>query len=329
MTTSEWLYARLHHTSHQHGEILAGTLVPDWVAAAEQLGATGWFFIRYADTAGPHLRLRFYGPPAALDACWSAGRELWRRADDERGAPGEVHRIHPLAEDFTARRGSRHLSLGVYSREHHYYGSPAATRIAEEVFQASSQVALDTVAATGADRITRALHAIGFLRACTSSLGPHQRDRIWRLHWQHWTAALGEDPEALERTRECATHLSRTSPSRTTGPAEPLIRLAGQVVEGVHRALAVDPEAVASRLLLMHMHMTLNRLGFLPLEEAVLGRAAHAADRSAAAHLQAPGNAPPPPTGAGEHPGPEPTHTQCAEPVRHDRNPSTKKGRTT
>ncbi|WP_338676492.1 thiopeptide-type bacteriocin biosynthesis protein [Streptomyces sp. SCSIO 30461] len=278
MGTPEWLYARLHHTGHQDGEFLLGALVPDWAAAAERLGATRWFFIRYVDASGPHLRLRFYGPPDAMDACWAVGRELWRRTDHRGAAQGEVHRLHPTAEDLVARRGRRHLSLGVYSREHHYYGSPAATEIAEEVFQASSRVALDVVASTGGDRAARALYAVEFLRACTRSLGPEQRDRVWRLHWQHWTAVLNADPAALDRTEEHAAHWCRAARTRAPDAAEPLVRLADRVVDGVHRALSRDAEAVASRLLLMHMHMTLNRLGFLPLEEAVLGRAAREAD---------------------------------------------------
>ncbi|MDH2392163.1 thiopeptide-type bacteriocin biosynthesis protein [Streptomyces sp. HNM0663] len=280
MDTPEWLYARLHHTSHQDGELLLGTLVPDWAAAAERLGAARWFFIRYADADGPHLRLRFYGPPAAMDACWAAGRELWRRSDRRRTAPGEVRRLHPAAEDFTPRRGHRRLSLGVYSREHHYYGSPAATEIAEEVFQASSRAALATVAATGADRTARALLALEFLRACTGSLGPAQRSRVWRLHWRHWTAVLDGDPTGLGQAEESAARWRAAARAGAADQAEPLVRLAERVVDGVHRALAVDPEAVASRLLLMHMHMTLNRLGFLPLEEAVLGRAAQEGDHA-------------------------------------------------
>ncbi|MEN3585123.1 thiopeptide-type bacteriocin biosynthesis protein [Streptomyces sp. ZYX-F-203] len=276
MNTSEWLYARLHHTGHRDGELLLTTLVPQWVAAARRLGAARWFFIRYADAGGPHLRLRFQGDPATMDACWAAGRDLWRGHDHRRTASGEVRRLHPSAEDLLPRHGRRHLSLGVYGREHHYYGSPAATEIAEGVFEESSRVALEAVRTTGDDRPARALLAVSFLRACTGALGPQQRDRVWRLHWQHWTSAAAGDPALLRRTEEQAGRWTRTLRSRTPDPVatEPLRNLADRVVDGVHRALAADREAVASRLLLMHMHMTLNRLGFLPLEEALLGRAA-------------------------------------------------------
>ncbi|AWI29066.1 lantibiotic dehydratase C-terminal domain-containing protein [Streptomyces tirandamycinicus] len=337
MATEEWLYARVHHAGHRDGELLLTGLVPAWVEAAERAGVRRWFFLRYADASGPHLRVRFLGTPAVLDDCWEAGRALWKEHVPP-PARGEVERLHPRAEEGLPGHGSRRLSLGVYGREHHYYGSPPAVDIAEEVFQASSELGLDAVRATGADRTARAHLAVRVMRSCLGTLGRSQRERIWRLHWGHWTGLLAGDPAWLQETeriaerwaagarppiggREPAARPLTTSararssaragscsaaadahahtdvgPASTAGavpvalpaadagsvPALPAAAdaLGRDLADGVRRALAVDPDAVASRLLLMQMHMTLNRLGFLPLEEAVLGRVAARAERS-------------------------------------------------
>ncbi|MCZ7459968.1 thiopeptide-type bacteriocin biosynthesis protein [Streptomyces sp. WMMC940] len=322
MAAEEWLYARVHHTGHQDGELLLTDLVPSWVEAAEHAGVRRWFFLRYADASGPHLRVRFRGTPDALDGCWEAGRALWRehvRPPDR----GEVHRLHPLAEEGLPGSGSRRLSLGLYGREHHYYGSPPAVDIAEEVFQASSELCLDAVRATGADRTARAHLAVRVMRSCLGSLGRRQRERVWRLHWGHWTGVLAGDPASLRETERIAERwpadprppagagpasaraaagAAVALPVASSGDAKSLSALPAaadalgrDLADGVRRALAVDPAAVASRLLLMQLHMTLNRLGFLPLEEAVLGRVAARAERSASPS--------PPPALPGASPG--------------------------
>ncbi|GFH33837.1 lantibiotic dehydratase C-terminal domain-containing protein [Streptomyces pacificus] len=315
MATEEWLYARVHHTGHQDGELLLADLVPRWVETAERAGVRRWFFIRYADASGPHLRVRFRGTPAVLDDCWEAGRALWKEHLPP-PAGGEVQRLHPRAEEGLPGRGSRRLSLGLYGREHHYYGSAPAVDVAEEVFQTSSELSLAAVRATGADRTARAHLAVRVMRSCLGTLGPRQRDRIWRLHWGHWTGLLAGDPAWLRETERIAERwpagagpftgdqgaearpapagaAASASPGAGAGPAGPdagagrlsvlpaaADALGRDLADGVRRALAADPEAVASRLLLMQMHMTLNRLGFLPLEEAVLGRVAARAEHS-------------------------------------------------
>ncbi|MEV0925461.1 lantibiotic dehydratase C-terminal domain-containing protein [Streptomyces spongiicola] len=298
MANEEWLYARVHHTGHRDGELLLADLVPRWVDAAERAGVRRWFFIRYADASGPHLRVRFRGTPAVLDDCWEAGRALWKEHVPP-PARGEVQRLHPRAEEGLPGHGGRRLSLGLYGREHHYYGSPAAAGIAEEVFQASSELSLGAVRATGPDRTARAHLAVLVMRSCLGTLGRTQRERIWRLHWGHWTGLLAGDPAWLRETERIAERwpsggrpstgdreaAARPDAAGTDAGPVPALTAAADALgrdlaDGVRRALAADPDAVASRLLLMQMHMTLNRLGFLPLEEAVLGRVAARAEHS-------------------------------------------------
>ncbi|WP_411146940.1 thiopeptide-type bacteriocin biosynthesis protein [Streptomyces sp. x-80] len=280
MTGNEWLYARVHHTTHADGEQLLTSFVPQWARAAREAGVRQWFFIRYADLSGPHLRVRFRGTPDALDDCYTRGLRLWRETSHQPPATGAIARLHPLAEQALPGRGHRRLSFGLYGREHHYYGGPAAMEIAEELFQLSSELSLDAVARTGPDREQRTHIAVELMRACLgAALDPVRRDRFWQLHWQHWSGRP-RDAQLIQQAEETAARLHRR-PARHTGhlPDDPdpavAARLLGcQLADGVQRARCADPAVGRVRLLLMQLHMTLNRLGFLPLEEAVLGRIA-------------------------------------------------------
>ncbi|MDD9375795.1 thiopeptide-type bacteriocin biosynthesis protein [Streptomyces sp. ZAF1911] len=277
MSGDEWLYARLHHTTHGEADRLLAGVVSDWVSAARAAGVRRWFFIRYADPSGPHLRLRFQGSPEVLDACYAAGRELWAAAVQEPpAATGSVERLHPLAERLMPSKGRRRLSFGLYGREHHYYGDPAAVRIAEELFELSSEFALAAIG-EGPDRTRLARLATGVMDSCLAeALGPRQRDRFRQAHWRYWTGP----PLTADAVRLAEAAVSRwrpalaaaPEPDRSLGPAA--ANLGRALADGVARAVRADPSAVAARVLLMQVHMTFNRLGFLPLEEAVLGRAA-------------------------------------------------------
>ncbi|MEV6318449.1 thiopeptide-type bacteriocin biosynthesis protein [Streptomyces sp. NPDC051776] len=283
MPAQEWLYARIHHRNHADGELLLTTLVPSWLHEAGRLGIRRWFFVRYADLSGPHLRLRFRGAPGALDDCYAAGRRLWVEHARRPPAQEAVERLHPMAEAAIPGSGQRRLSFGLYGREYDYYGAPAAVDIAEELFQQSSEVSLEAVARTAGDRAARARIAVDVMRGCLGDLGTAQRERFWRLHWQHWTGPLSGAPALMVQAEKTAARWRRrlgedacaaaTAPG-AAGLSAAATALGRALAEGVSRAMRADPGAVASRLLLMQVHMTLNRLGFLPLEEAVLGRAA-------------------------------------------------------
>lgn len=283
MADQEWLYARIHHTTHADGELLLTTFVPLWLHEGLHAGVQRWFFVRYADFGGPHLRVRFRGTPDALDDCYATGRRLWRTQAPQPTSGEGIERLHPTAEEFLPASGQRRLSFGLYGREHHYYGSPAAVEQAEELFEHSSEFCLDAVVRTGSDRRRRARIAVAAMQGCASALSPTQRERFWQFHWQHWTAALAGDPERLRQTEATVARwqpvLSEEPSLAPDGPdggdiSTVATGLGLALADGVRRALQADPVAVAHHLLLMQLHMTLNRLGFLPLEEAVLGRVA-------------------------------------------------------
>ena len=119
----EWLYLKLHGSSRAQDDLLRDHL-PELVRLAGEKGSDGWFFIRYTDEAGHHLRLRLHG--ARPERLWGSvapavGALLtrWQREGLVRG--------HALAQ---------------YDPETERYGGPGAERLAERVFQYDSEAAV-------------------------------------------------------------------------------------------------------------------------------------------------------------------------------------------
>lgn len=281
MQTQEWLYARLYHVNHSHGEYLLTSFLPAWADEGQRFGAERWFFIRYVDPSGPHIRVRFQGRPDVLDNCYTTGNRLWQEMKRPRVPAEQIMRLHPRAEPAAWGRGHHRLSFGLYGREYHRYGASNSMELAENLFQHSSEFSLQAITTTGPDRLQRAQLAMNIMQGFTSSLSPTQQTRFWQFHWKYWTAALEDNPALMRQTERAAMHwrpILTERPTRSHPPDDALTTAATvfgrALTDGVRSALRTNANLNAHQLLLMHLHMTLNRLGYLPLEEAVLGRIA-------------------------------------------------------
>ncbi|MFF4951168.1 lantibiotic dehydratase [Streptomyces chattanoogensis] len=119
-----WLYLKLHGAARAQDDLLRDHF-PELINRAGQLGADGWFFIRYTDDAGHHLRLRLHGA--------DPGR-LWGSV-----APG----VGALLTDWRRAGLVRGHGLAEYDPETERYGGPAAQQSAERVFRYDSEAALE------------------------------------------------------------------------------------------------------------------------------------------------------------------------------------------
>ena len=107
-----------------------------------------WFWLRYADDAGPHLRARFHGDPAVLGGVVLPALSAWCREAVRQQVCGG-------------------FSIEPYEQEIERYGGPGAITAAEHVFAADSQLALAIIraAAGPGDRVIAAA-----LAAATTAL---------------------------------------------------------------------------------------------------------------------------------------------------------------
>ncbi|HEX2299449.1 MAG TPA: thiopeptide-type bacteriocin biosynthesis protein, partial [Pseudonocardiaceae bacterium] len=119
----EWLYLKLYGSAAGQDELLR-THVPALVDAAREHGADRWFFLRYTDPDGHHLRLRLHGDPAELWAC----------------AAGELGRILRSWQDCGLLREHR---LDQYDPEFERYGGAGLAGEVERLFAADSAAAIE------------------------------------------------------------------------------------------------------------------------------------------------------------------------------------------
>ncbi|ETK34054.1 lantibiotic dehydratase [Microbispora sp. ATCC PTA-5024] len=123
-----WLYLRLRVPRRNQDDFLRDQ-VPVLVRAGIGHGADRWFFIRYSDTAGQHLRVRFRGER----------EKLWAGLLPEIGARlVEWQRQGLLAGH----------ELGQYDPEYERYGGDALAEFTEAAFQHDSAAAISLLRLT-------------------------------------------------------------------------------------------------------------------------------------------------------------------------------------
>jgi thiopeptide-type bacteriocin biosynthesis protein len=163
---SEWLYAKLYTGAATADQVLGAVVRPVTKLALRSGAADGWFFVRYGDPDW-HVRLRFHGEPARL---WG---EVW---------PALRAAVAPFLDDSLVWR----LQLDTYEREVERYGGAQGIVLAEQLFEADSEAALEVVGlypedARGDVRWRLALY--GMDRLLTDlPLDPDQRREVlWKV----------------------------------------------------------------------------------------------------------------------------------------------------
>jgi thiopeptide-type bacteriocin biosynthesis protein len=263
-----WLHYALYPGDGELLDDLVRTAVAPAVARAAVHGpAERWFFLRYTDDLGPHVRLRFGGRSAAIDRIYREVDPLLRTALAE---------LTASRARGTAEVGCHH---GFYELELDKYGGPAGVAAAEVLFQASSEAAIGLLAAGDLAARRRATALVLMSVAAASALRPAGVPEFWQRYEWHWSG--GDQPGAAARRaryRDLAGNRAATAAVQVAEVAHgPLI---GRLLRGyqdallTHRdALAASGGPIASADSAFHqVHLTNNRLGIPPAEEGYLAR---------------------------------------------------------
>jgi thiopeptide-type bacteriocin biosynthesis protein len=128
---SEWMFAKLYCGNGNADRVLCELVAPLVREAVEKGVADQWFFIRYGDPDW-HIRLRIHGQPDQLSRYVIPMLSRYSR---------------PLLEDGTVWK----IQLDTYCREIERYGGPDAIILAEALFCADSDAALEIITQVPSD----------------------------------------------------------------------------------------------------------------------------------------------------------------------------------
>ncbi|MEZ0090966.1 thiopeptide-type bacteriocin biosynthesis protein [Streptacidiphilus sp. EB129] len=256
----------------------------------DALHATGrieeWFFIRYVEN-GPHLRIRARGADLATT------RDLHEQlAEAVRSAPypvdDRIEQAHRrTADDPRALRIHGEVCGAAYEPETERYGGPAAMPIAEDVFCQSSRIAAAAVQRTP-EPAQRLSAATDFILATAVALDLDALDTArwlrrgvisWRGHSGTTTpapmtvqgpaldAAAAQSAAIVRRWHDIGA--SRVSGTRLRDQWTACITAARSQLEACDAGEAVGRERWL-QVWASQLHMLLNRMGVLPVEERSL-----------------------------------------------------------
>ena len=245
-----------------------------------------WFFLRYLDEKGVHLRLRFKAP--AENAAWLAGpiHALCEQGLEEMARrPPADYRPMVFPPNFEAHRSvSENAPVGIvadaYQPELEKFGGARGMPIAEEIFEASSRIALAILGDEAKRQYSRKTIAPCLMNVVHDAFAPPEgAERFWRDYSFYW---LGGETTAAEDWRarffEKGTRLREQQipcVSLADLPAG-ATRLTDQWREQLQRASAAyaqieDLGQVTTDILAFNFaHLMNNRLGLISLEEAYL-----------------------------------------------------------
>ncbi|MFE2305838.1 thiopeptide-type bacteriocin biosynthesis protein [Streptomyces sp. NPDC059411] len=258
----DWLYYRIFVRDYRDLTPLIDHTVRRIVAAAHVLNPQGgWFFLRYVDESGMQVRLRHHGP---LDAVAAVEAAADRILADTAAMPPELARAY------------RGHAKGLYEPEHAKFGGPTGVRLAERASQAASEAALELI---GPDFPRLRLgHALAATLSALELLPADQRlSFAYHMTW-YWTGQNGDRSDPLRTrvdaaARRAGPDLRRLLDLVREGPYRRVhdeYRLGLRVLLEQHRAAGIP--RTGPHLLFHLIHLTNNRLGVKPTEEAVLAR---------------------------------------------------------
>lgn len=269
----DWWYACVYPGHADLMDEASRVFVPWLEEQASRERADRWFFIRYWDSSGHHLRLRLRCSADGVDRLYDRTPEIVGLLASL-GGPAPHDRLLPAAA-ITGRRGKRIVRTRLYAPEVARYGGPQGVDLAEGLFTTSSSwYAADGLGAL-APRFDRAALAVEYMSSLVRTALPAAGQReFWAAHQRHW----GWHLQLVVREREVLRALvDRVRAGVAESGSERVDLLpgidhhVGTVLRTLDRAEAAGVTVPRPQLLLYYLHMDLNRWGFVPAEETLLG----------------------------------------------------------
>ncbi|WP_045739085.1 thiopeptide-type bacteriocin biosynthesis protein [Xanthomonas sp. MUS 060] len=282
----EWGYLKLYFgTQAARADAVVAELCRKLQAASD---VERWFFIRYVDEGGFHLRLRYQGASEAamvrnvyvrqmctdlLDHLYAFTPSAYMpmvRLPDYMDAVAE-----PVVSDTRLR-----VEQETYLPEVDKYGGKQGVTIAEQVFHASSQLAGVILDDEARGLYSRKTLAPCLMLACERAFPVQGHADYWDQYGLYWLGGRSPAAEDWQRRfrnkgRELLDSGYAIVAADDTLPVPAQIvlqrwRQALKSAAAAYRGLGAATDAQADVLSLNFSHLMMNRLGIATLEEAYL-----------------------------------------------------------
>lgn len=274
----EWLYFMLYPgTLSRLDNLLRGAVAP-LIRQVEGLpGLKCWFFIRYIDDGGAHVRLRFQVSAGAISFLYHLATERFQRVLPQVAAASAEcpQRLVPLPISDEPHRGAR-FRLSLYEPEYGKYGGPVGVHIAEELFEASSRLALQVIDQKSEGLSQQANLAIYLMRQSVNAALPEaEQPAFWDRYSRYWS---GDDQlwsSLRTAARRRASIIRSTYQGLETAADQPGVEAYSLALRrAVAKVRAASLPVSIEQLCFHWVHMMNNRLGFYPMDEAYLAQLA-------------------------------------------------------
>ncbi len=279
----DWIYLKLHLGAQARR---ADALLADLgrrMSANPHLER--WFYLRFVDEDGFHIRLRAL-PIAAVRQAALARLEhdctdmLDHIYDYVPGTYEPMVRLPDyLVAEPPAPTGRVRFTTDRYAPEYEKFGQGGGMAAAEALFHASSVLASRILAAEAAGQLSRKTIAPWLMHAVYDAFPSVPRAEFWRQYSFYWLG--GESPAAQDWRDRFARKAAALQASGIALRDADALGSAGHDIQAAWEAGLADAAAAYGRLpaheqgrtdvlCLNFAHLMLNRLGIATLEEAYL-----------------------------------------------------------
>lgn len=281
-----------HDASVRQDELLSRAVQPALQQLAERGELESWFFIRYWE-GGPHLRLRLKSSPAGIEHMQSAIRTFIDHlpSSDQKLDPLEYYARHTSDPQASVERygwrEDRTIAEEVYVPETERYGGVEGLAISEDLFCASSRVAMRALQLVSEPK-KRLVMSFDFLLAFVEGIELEGEEAVGWLRsnvnsWPKYFAIPNREisaitdlaeKEYLEQRERWLSRLAKIRESAAAAQTSIFSHWRSAVTEALRRyrevaergALTMPPlEVLRSQLHMMH-----NRLGLTIPDECQL-----------------------------------------------------------
>lgn len=281
---ADWIYVRLYSgTVHNGLDRLIVSLGPE---LRRLPGLCSWFFIRFADTGGTHLRLRAQFATDGADTMERLCTETLRTLPRQRPFIYSPALRISMSEAALDPQPVIRIVRDTYVPETEMFGSGGMAR-AEALFHTSSEIALEVLLSEDRGVYSRKSLVLAFMEMARLAFVPElEPQEFWHQYaWCWYAQAVGDDPALWTGFDEKAQRLAAQGVLDTAlqvpVAAEFLLARWHTVLAHYAEAYRADctNDIPISRLAVRFAHLMNNRLGLYPLEDAYYGtllRSVHA-----------------------------------------------------